>query len=76
MTNIGDERHKAVMYKEWKAEFWSIYGGPSESRKTWNDAKNELIAKQLVQCSKVGIADYCWVVYPEDGKDEQFVAPV
>jgi len=76
MTNIGDERHKTVMYDEWKAEFWSIYGGPSESRKTWNDAKNELIAKQLVQCRKVGIADYCWVIYPEDDKDEQFVAPV
>jgi hypothetical protein len=76
MTNIGDERHKTVMYDEWKAEFWSSYGGPSDNRKTWNDAKNELIAKQLVQCSKVGIANYCWVVYPEDGKDEQFVAPV
>jgi hypothetical protein len=76
MTNIGDERHKTVMYKEWKAEFWSIYGGPSESRKTWNDAKNELIAMQKVECRKVGIAEYCWVVYPEDGNDEQFVAPV
>jgi len=76
MTNIGDERHKTVMYDEWKAEFWSSYGGPSDNRVTWNNAKNELIAKQLVQCSKVGIANYCWVVYPEDGKDEQFVAPV
>jgi len=76
MTNIGDERHKTVMYDEWKAEFWSIYGGPSESRVTWNNAKNELIAMQKVECRKVGIADYCWVVYPEDGKDEQFVEPV
>jgi hypothetical protein len=76
MTNIGNERHKTVMYDEWKAEFWSSYGGPSDNRVTWNNAKNELIAKQLVQCRKVGIANYCWVVYPEDGKDEQFVAPV
>jgi len=76
MTNIGDERHKTVMYDEWKAEFWSSYGGPSDNRVTWNNAKNELIAKQLVQCSKVGIANYCWVVYPKDDKDEQFVAPV
>jgi hypothetical protein len=77
MTNIGNERHKTVMYDEWRKEFWSIYGGPSESRVTWNNAKNELIAMQKVECRKVGIADYCWVVYPEDGnKDEQFVAPV
>jgi len=76
MTNIGDERHKTVMYEEWKAEFWSIYGGRSTSRVTWNNAKKELIAMQKVECRKVGIAEYCWVVYPEDGKDEQFVAPV
>jgi hypothetical protein len=76
MTNIGDERHKTVMYEEWRTEFWNTYGGTSDNRVTWNNAKNELIARQLVQCRKVGIEQYCWVVYPEDGKDEQFVAPV
>ena len=76
MTNIGDERHKTVMYEEWRAEFWNTYGGTSDNRVTWNNAKNELIVRQLVQCRKVGIEQYCWVVYPEDGKDEQFVAPV
>ena len=64
------------MYEEWRTEFWNTYGGTSDNRVTWNNAKNELIARHLVQCRKVGIEQYCWVVYPEDGKDEQFVDPV
>ena len=75
MTNVRDERHKTVSISEWRDEFVLLKGDSTSIYKDWDRGKKAMFAKELVGYHKTDIADYCWVIYPEDAKDEPFVSP-
>ena len=75
MTNVRDERHKTVSISEWRDEFVLLKGDSSSIYKDWDRGKKAMFAKELVGYHKTDLADYCWVIYPEDAKDEPFVSP-
>lgn len=75
MTNVRDERHKTVTISEWRDEFVLLKGDSTSIYKDWDRGKKAMFAKELVGYHKTDIADYCWVIYPEDAKDEPFVSP-
>lgn len=75
MTNVRDERHKTVSISEWRDEFVLLKGDSTSIYKDWDRGKKAMFAKELVGYHKTDLADYCWVIYPEDAKDEPFVSP-
>ena len=75
MTNVRDERHKTVSISEWRDEFVLLKGDSTSIYKDWDRGKKAMFAKELVGYHKTDLADYCWVIYLEDAKDEPFVSP-
>ncbi|CAB5212549.1 Archaeal primase DnaG/twinkle, TOPRIM domain [uncultured Caudovirales phage] len=75
MTNVRDERHKTVSMGEWRDEFVRLKGDSKSIYKDWERGKKAMFAKELVGYHSTDIAEYCWVIYPEDAKDEPFVSP-
>lgn len=74
MTPIGDRRHKTVSEEEWKEEYRTVMG----SKKKWTNSFDRHV-EQLVSRKEVGryespVATYVYVIYPNDDKDEPFVA--
>jgi hypothetical protein len=76
MTNVGDQRHKTVMLSEWRDEFVRLKGDSKSIYKDWERGKKAMFAKELVGYHKTEVAEYCWVIYPENDKDEPFVGAV
>ena len=75
MTNVREERHKTVSMSEWRDEFVRLKGDSKSIYKDWERGKKAMFAKELVGYHSTDIAEYCWVIYPEDAKDEPFVSP-
>ena len=74
MTNVREERHKTVSMSEWRDEFVRLKGDSKSIYKDWERGKKAMFAKELVGYHATDIAEYCWVIYPEDAKDEPFVS--
>ena len=72
MTNVGHERHKTVSMSEWRDEFVRLKGDSSSIATDWMRGKKAMFAKELVGYHKTDVAEYCWVIYPNDDKDEPF----
>jgi RecA-family ATPase len=72
MTNVGQERHKTVSMSEWRDEFVRLKGDSSSIATDWMRGKKAMFAKELVGNHKTDVAEYCWVIHPNDDKDEPF----
>jgi RecA-family ATPase len=76
MTNVSEQRHKTVMLSEWRDEFVRLKGDSKSIYKDWERGKKAMFAKELVGYHKTEVAEYCWVIYLENDKDEPFVGAV
>jgi len=76
MTNVGEERHKTVSVSEWKEEFAKLKGDSKSIDSDFYRGKKAMFAKKLVGYHETDVANYCWVIYRDDDKDEPFVASV
>lgn len=72
MTNIGNRRMKTVFLHEWREEFVKRKGDSKSIYTDWDRGRKAMFEKKLVGYHKTDVAEYVWVIYPEDVKEEQF----
>jgi RecA-family ATPase len=75
MTSVGEERHKTVMLGEWREAFVKRKGDSKSIYTDWDRGKQDMFNKGLVGYYKTPVAEYCYVMPPEEKKDKPYVLP-
>jgi hypothetical protein len=74
MTPIGDQRHKTVSEEEWKEQYRTVMGSKTKWTNYFDRVVEQLVARKEVGKHITPVATYVWVIYPNNDKDQPFLA--